>query len=256
MTLLSDTPPGAIAGPAAKPEVPHVGITFPYPTMAQRAEREKAGLPADVKLDLPVGVVDSTLSERGAALAAESGRTIGDALPEQKPLATPAPALRNIAADEKAEPTVAEKLVATAAKAMGLDAGEAKAAAELPPANAQDQANQAARAQLEAMPVAGAAKPGKTRRAPMPMVQRLQVMEAVRAAPADEPDTELAARLSVQLDRAIGSSTIKDYRLQLGLKSVPMPTKAELRAKLLRLQAELAAKEQPTLPGVPTTNEA
>lgn len=93
-----------------------------------------------------------------------------------------------------------------------------------------------------------AAKPA--RRAPMQMVQRLLVMEAVRSAPADEPDSELAARLSLQIGRAIGNSTVKDYRVQLGLVSVPMPTKSALRAKLAELQAELAAAQQPSLPGL------
>lgn len=258
MTLLSDTPPGAIAG-AHKPATDVAAISFPYPTMDQRRQREakpasKVELPEPNTGRLPHdvaymngagGVVESTLSERGAALAAKQ---------------------------QQAVEAVARK-EHDSAKAMGLDAGEAKAAAEIPPTNVaeqeaqahtnnqqalaalQDQANKQARTQLDAMPVAGDPKPTKARRAPMPMVQRLQVMEAVRAAPADEPDAELATRLSLALNRAIDSGTIKSYRVQLGLKSVPMPTKAELRAKLLALQAELAAKEQPTLPGVPAKLE-
>ena len=90
----------------------------------------------------------------------------------------------------------------------------------------------------------------KTRQSPMPMVQRLKLMEAIRSAPADEPDSELATRLSLQVGRAIASATIKAYRQQLGLVSVASLTKAALRARLAELQAELQAAQQPSLPGL------
>ena len=200
---------------------------------------------------MPGVVVGSTLSERGAALAAQQQQAAASGEAKQ-------------AASATAE--AAERLVAAAAKAMGLDAGEALAAAEIPAVTGgspehllQDLDKGLSKAlagtpgaKLHATEAAAAIQQAKakTRRAPMPMVQRLKVMEAVRGAPADEPDTELAARLSLSLDRAIGTGTVKDYRLQLGLASVPMPSKAELRAKLAKLQAVVAAMEQPTLPGI------
>lgn len=260
------------------------------------------------------GVVDSTLSERGAALAARQEQAAEAGEAKQAACATT---------------EVAEKLVAVAAKSMGLTIDEAGAAAgiaaistvtydpqdvrptsgspelllqdhdrklsqalagaphaklhateaaaaigkeaaagspelnaalqaidslplDTPRAILQDQANQQTRAQLDAALVAGSPAAKKVaRRSPMPMVQRLRVLELVRAAPVDKPDAELAADISLAIDRAVGSSTIADYRKQLGLASVKMPSKSELQAKLRALEAKLAEAQQPGLPAVP-----
>lgn len=245
--MLIPTTPASAAGQASSGIAPDatrgalIGAMtkFPFPTVDElRAQQANVGKQAPAAVRLPVeamlqggGVVDSTLSERG------------------------------------------QQLVAVAAKAMGLDAGEAQAAAELPPVFAVIHPEPTLAAELAA-PVdappgvkliqgevgkldadikiveAPPAKPA--RRAPMQMVQRLRVMELVRAAPADKPDVELATEISMALDRAVGSSTIAGYRRQLGLASVKMPSKAELQAKLRALEAKLQEAQQPTLQGVPT----
>lgn len=93
----------------------------------------------------------------------------------------------------------------------------------------------------------------QTRRPPLPMVERLKVMETIRQAPANKPDAELANAISMAMDRAISSQMVRLYRQQLGLASVPMPSRAELAARLAAAEAALAAQRGLPLDGASTS---
>ena len=288
MNQLATTPPGASADTAGKNAAAIQSVPLKFRTVE---ELRNSTLPDLARGQIPPltripvgeiigeGVAESTLSERGAELAAmqaigkgasddamcsalitgtggfsvstkdgepplqDESRGLSQALasaPHAKLHATEAAAKlaanapqaawsAMVKIDPKTGHIIAVSAPTDSATADKQTLGEAIAAV----ANASDK-----------LPIVAKA----TRRAPMSMVKRLDVLDAVRKAPADKPDAELAATISLALGHAVGSGTVASYRAQLGLPSVKMPSKAELRAKLAIAEQALAAAQQPTLP--------
>lgn len=160
-----------------------------------------------------------------------------------KPIEKPAPVSLgdiNAAAAEAAEQQrlsalegVVESTISERGQAI-LDAASKETGGEQQPVS-QETAKAAA---------ASPAPPKPTRRPPLPIVERLKVLEAIRSAPADKPDAELANAISMAMDRAISGQMVRTYRIHLGLASVPMPSRAELSARLAAAEAALQAQKQ------------
>lgn len=260
MTLLAQTPPGASADTAPAKAAP---ATMPVKFRTVEELRNsplpdlrRGQLPPLTRLQLPTGVVDSTLSERGHDLAIIQATSHEAAVEAVKAIET---ARQEPVVVEKAAAPCSEAAVASidpvTGAAIPVDAFGASVLERACINAAQQSINEAMAA------VAGASDKSpvaakKARRAPMTMVKRLEVLDTIRKAPVDKPDAELATEISLALGHAVGSGTVASYRAQLGVPSVRMPSKADLRAKLAAMEKALAAVQQPTLPAIEPLTDA
>lgn len=89
----------------------------------------------------------------------------------------------------------------------------------------------------------------KTRAKALTLVQRVKIMDLIRASDSDEPDHDVAERATRDLaadlgGRVVSAELIGKYRVQLGLRSVPLPTRQELEAKVAELERKLIEERQ------------
>lgn len=89
----------------------------------------------------------------------------------------------------------------------------------------------------------------KPRVAPLTRLERFNVDQTILAAASTETDAMLADRASAVCSRAVSVQYVKDARIALGLKSVPEPSKAEMRARLQELERQLEEATQQQLFG-------
>ncbi|CAB4159234.1 hypothetical protein UFOVP707_65 [uncultured Caudovirales phage] len=89
----------------------------------------------------------------------------------------------------------------------------------------------------------------KTRTKTLTLVQRVKIMDLIRASDSAEPDHDVAERASRDLaadlgGRVVSAELVGKYRTQLGLRSVPLPTRQELEAKVAELERQLIEERQ------------
>lgn len=91
---------------------------------------------------------------------------------------------------------------------------------------------------------------GAVRAKPLSMAQKFEAMSLVAAAPANLPDSDLAAYITtkvVGLVRPVTAANVTSYRVALGVPPVRQPTRAELRARLEVAEQSLAEARQAKL---------
>lgn len=239
--------------PSIRPKPPAVSLGDDLPGQAKPASATPAPVSLGTDAELLAGaaivdssgVVESTLSEHGAQLAEQQRQ------PEQK---------RRSMADVNAELQMAGDEQRDAGDAPVLSAS----VSAMPPAQqsfgdsvlktdehqaTQEAAVQQAGQQPDAGAQADPASPEqKKRRSPLPIVERAKVLEMIKVADPKLPDAQLAAQISMHLGKAVANSTVTSYRLQLGLRSVKMLTRAEMAARLVELENQLSKVKQASLP--------
>ncbi len=96
---------------------------------------------------------------------------------------------------------------------------------------------------LKKVPTATATPKAKRVKAPtLPLAKRFEIMNLVKGAPANTPDSTLAAQASVLAGRQVQQQTIAGYRKQFGIPSVRKPGVKALQSHIALLEA-LITKE-------------
>ena len=89
--------------------------------------------------------------------------------------------------------------------------------------------------------------PRKAKAPTLPLAKRFEIMNLVKAAPPNMPDSTLAAQASVLAGRPVQQQTIAGYRKQFGIPSVRKPGVKALQAHIALLEA-LITKEGYAVP--------
>lgn len=84
------------------------------------------------------------------------------------------------------------------------------------------------------------------RQLPLAAIEKFAVMKLIEQTPADRPDADIAdaANKTLGLHRPIAAALVGNYRKSMGLRSIPLPTRAELRAELERARELVALAKQ------------
>ena len=85
-----------------------------------------------------------------------------------------------------------------------------------------------------------AAPAAKERIASMTTLQKLALLAGVKDAPANQPDNELAAAITLTIGREVTAALVKRTRESMGLASVKADSREQIAAKLSLTQAQLA----------------
>ena len=84
----------------------------------------------------------------------------------------------------------------------------------------------------------------KTRTPSLTMSEKFTLMTFIKGAPKDTPDRTLAAQAAEKIGRPVSPQTVTNYRKELGLQSVAMPSREELQETIEALQTRIELQRQ------------